>query len=190
MRIPTLLCCALALSVAGCGSERPAADEPPEEMAPPADTAVQEAEQPEPAEAEASRPDPAEARPAADPPPPAPSYPPVVGDWELELDPATRGPRTQIHIAIDSARGGSVYGRLTRYFAGDFGLDVSQFDPFQGDLSEDGQVRIPIRSGKIGEMLLDGTVSSDTIVLSTLRIGPDVIDARGGRWLMVRRGDS
>ena len=188
MRIPRLLCCALVLSIAACGSERPAADEPPEEVVPPApDTA---AEQAAPTEAEVSQPEPVEAQPAAHPPPPEPSYPPVVGNWELELDPPTRGPRTQINVAIDSAPGGSVFGHLTRYFAGDFGLDVREFDPFRGDLKEDGAVRIPIRSDRIGNILLDGTVSGDTINLTTLGIGPDTIDARGGRWLFVRRGDS
>ena len=206
MRIARLLCCAVVLSIAACGAERPAADEPPEEVVPPApETAAQpaaepdadsmperpvpppqhpETEQPAPPEAEA------EAQPAADEPPVEPSYPPVVGNWELELDPATRGPRTRIDIAIDSAHGGSVYGRLTRYFAGDFGLDVREFDPFRGDLEEDGAVRIPIRSGRIGDILLDGTVSGDTIALTTLGIGPDTMDARGGRWLLIRRGDS
>jgi len=212
MRISRLLCCAFVLTLASCGSERPAADEPPEEVAPPApDTAAEqpaepdadpvperprqpEAEQPPPTETEpeVSRPDPepVEAEPAADPPAPEPAYPPVVGNWELELDPSTRGPRTRIDIAIDSAHGGSVYGRLTRYFAGDFGLDVSQFGPFQGDLEQGGAVRIPISSDKIGNILLDGMVSGDTIALTTLGIGPDTIDARGGRWLLVRRGDS
>lgn len=207
MRISRLLCCAFVLSIAACGSERPAADEPQEEVVPPApDTATEPAaepaadsmpERPVPpsmpeTEAEVSRPDPepAQAQPAAEPPPPAPSYPLVVGNWELELDPPTRGPRTRINVAIDSAHGGSVYGRLTRYFAGDFGLDVREFDPFRGDLAENGAVRIPIRSDRIGDILLDGTVSGDTIALTTLGIGPDTIDARGGRWLLVRRGDS
>ncbi len=212
MRISRLLCCAFVLTLAGCGSERPAADEPPEEVVPPAsDTAAEQAaepaadsmperpapppqqpetEQPAPTEAEVSQPEPAQAQPAAEPPPPASSYPLVVGNWELELDPPTRGPRTRINVAIDSAHGGSVYGRLTRYFAGDFGLDVREFDPFRGDLGENGAVRIPIRSDRIGDILLDGTVSGDTIALTTLGIGPDTIDARGGRWLLVRRGDS
>jgi len=206
MRISRLLCCAFVLTLAGCGSERPAADEPPEEVVPPAsDTAAEQAAEPAadsmperpappPQQPETERPAPtetdAEARPAADEPTAEPSYPPVVGNWELELDPPTRGPRTRIDIAIDSAHGGSVYGRLTRYFAGDFGLDVREFDPFRGDLEEDGAVRIPIRSGRIGDILLDGTVSGDTIALTTLGIGPDTMDARGGRWLLVRRGDS
>ena len=186
MRISRLLCCAFVLTLASCGSERPAADEPLEEVVPPApDTAAEP-------DAEVSRPDPepVEAEPAADPPAPEPAYPPVVGNWELELDPATRGPRTRIDIAIDSARGGSVYGRLTRYFMGDFGLDVREFDPFVGDRGKDGAVRIPISSDRIGNILLEGTVSGDTIALSTLGIGPDTMDARGGRWLLVRRGDS
>jgi len=213
MRISRLFCCAFVLSIAACGSERPAADEPPEEVVPPAsDTAAEQAaepaadsmperpapppqqpetEQPAPTETEpdVSRPEPLEAEPAADEPTAEPSYPPVVGNWELELDPPTRGPRTRIDVAIDSAHGGSVYGRLTRYFAGDFGLDVREFDPFRGDLKEDGAVRIPIRSDRIGDILLDGTVSGDTIALTTLGIGPDTMDARGGRWLLIRRGD-
>ena len=202
MRISRLLCCAFVLTLAGCGSERPAADEPPEEVVPPAsDTALEQGAEPAadsmperhaPTETEpdVSRPEPVEAEPAADEPTAEPSYPPVVGNWELELDPATRGPRIRINVAIDSAHGGSVYGRLTRYFAGDFGLDVREFDPFMGNLEEDGAVRIPISSKRIGDILLDGTVSGDTIALTTLGIGPDTMDARGGRWLLVRRGDS
>lgn len=116
---------------------------------------------------------------------------PIVGRWSLERDTRPEPPVSgiQLGITIDSVRGDVLHGRLTHYFSGNVGADPSRFRPFEGSVSTDTIVRIPIvlvDSDAPGIMLV-GRLAGDAIVLATFVLGPDTVSGRGGRWLLVRR---
>ena len=88
MRISRLLCCAFVLTLAGCGSERPAADEPPEEVVPPAsDTAAEQAAEPA-ADSMPERPAPPPQQPETERPAPTETEPDVSRPEPVEAESA------------------------------------------------------------------------------------------------------
>lgn len=103
--------------------------------------------------------------------------PAPVGTWTLAPPPGADRPGIQLTIAIDSARSGTLWGRMTHYFAGNMGIDASRLAPFEGTLSADGRVEFAVEwsGGQAPGFAFAGTLTGDTITLSRLKIGPDEV---------------
>ncbi len=114
----------------------------------------------------------------------------LVGDWNLAADPPLQPPGWHMRVTIDSARGSSFFGRLTYYFAGNVGGDLSAFEPFVGNVNSEGGIAFTIRQ-RDPAMLgigVEGRLVQDTIFANTLVVGPDTVTTMSERrWLFVKR---
>jgi hypothetical protein len=106
----------------------------------------------------------------------------LLGRWEyvpparlsLPVLPAL-GTGPQVTLELDSAAGGTAYGRVGRWFAGDVGIRGSAFGPVMAELGDSGRVTITIPPAHT-------SVAPITVVAS--RQGSDtlaIVDARQGR---------
>ncbi len=179
-------CLALAASLA-CSPEAP--QERTVEEAEPAQPAVQTVDTaPEPGEP--IRPEAAATAPPAAAPPAAPQRAdsPLVGTWRLQpaVTPRPGAPGIRMTLVIDSVRADRLFGRLRHYFAGNMGIDPSQFRPFEGGVS-DGEVTIRIEHADPAGpgLLFAGRVAGDTVRLATFAIGPDSL-SRDAAWILVK----
>ncbi|MFQ6045838.1 MAG: hypothetical protein ACE5PT_05670 [Gemmatimonadales bacterium] len=114
--------------------------------------------------------------------------PSPVGRWTLAPPAGERRPAIQLSIAIDSARSDSLWGRMTHYFAGDMGIDVSHLAPFAGTASADGRVEFAVEwiDGRAPGFAFAGKLAEDTITLTSLKIGPDELVTPGAPRYLVR----
>jgi hypothetical protein len=110
--------------------------------------------------------------------PPAAS---LLGRWEY-VPPArlaapsrpTLGIGLQVMLELDSAAGGTAYGRVGRWFAGDVGIPGSAFGPVTAELGDSGRVTITIPHAH-------ATVAPLTVVTTRRGIDTlDIVDARQG----------
>jgi len=118
------------------------------------------------------------------------SVPPVTGRWSLQRSPPPENAMSHIRLEleIDSAPGGTLFGRLASYMAGDVGIDPSVFPRFGGALTPEGTVTIRIGHADtlISGFVLRGRVDIDTIPLDLFVIGPDTVSDGPWRWSLVR----
>ncbi len=117
--------------------------------------------------------------------------PPARSSWTpLHLRPAAPirrgGPGIRLTLTIDSVSAQHLYGRLAHYFAGNVGMDPSDYTPFVGSGSQ-GEVamRLEHRDPAGPALAFAGRVSGDTIALDTFVIGPDTL-SRDADWILVR----
>jgi hypothetical protein len=116
------------------------------------------------------------------------AHSPLVGNWHLRPAAPIRqgGPGIRLTLTIDSVRAERLYGRLAHFFAGNVGMDPSDYAPFVGSASE-GEVamRLEHRNPAAPALAFAGRVSGDTIALDTFVIGPDTL-SRDADWILVR----
>jgi hypothetical protein len=112
----------------------------------------------------------------------------LVGNWHLRPAAPIRrgGPGIRLTLTIDSVSAQHLYGRLAHYFAGNVGMDPSDYTPFVGSGSQ-GEVamRLEHRDPAGPALAFAGRVSGDTIALDTFVIGPDTL-SRDADWILVR----
>lgn len=113
----------------------------------------------------------------------------LVGDWSLAAKPPLQTPGLKLRVTIDSARGSSLFGRLTLYFSGDVGGDPAEYEPFVGTVDSNAAVAFTIRRrdpAMLGIWVV-GRLEPDTILADTLVIGPDTATNMSGRsWFFVK----
>src|SRR5260370_2491741 len=75
----------------------------------------------------------------------------LLGRWEYVPParlaarlPPTLGMGLQVMLELDSAAGGTAYGRVGRWFSGDVGIRGSAFGPVTAELGDGGRVTITI----------------------------------------------
>ena len=113
----------------------------------------------------------------------------LVGDWELQSNPPQRMPGLHLTVTVDSASGSRYFGRLSHYFSGNVGMDPRDFKPFTDSISQDGFVvfAMPTSDREMLGIVMEGTVTADTVRLGRFVLGPDTLSAGARRWALVRR---
>jgi hypothetical protein len=107
----------------------------------------------------------------------------LLGRWEYappaRLSPPLRptlGIGLQVMLEFDSAAGGTAYGRVGRWFAGDVGIRASAFGPVTAELGDSGRVTItipPARTEVAPITVVATRRGGDTLAISTARQGND-----------------
>ena len=116
------------------------------------------------------------------------AHSPLVGNWHLRPAAPIRqgGPGIRLTLTVDSARAERLYGRLAHYFAGNVGMDPSDYAPFVGTVSDGGvAIRLEHRDPAGPALEFAGRVSGDSVYLTTFAIGPDTL-SRDADWILVR----
>ena len=113
----------------------------------------------------------------------------LVGDWELRSDPPQRMPGLRLTVTVDSATGVRYFGRLTNYFSGNVGGDPRVYEAFVDSIRPDGSVTfvLPTVDRDMLGIVMEGTLSADTIQLDTFVLGPDTLSNGTRRWALVKR---
>ncbi|UCG87271.1 MAG: hypothetical protein JSW71_01625 [Gemmatimonadota bacterium] len=113
----------------------------------------------------------------------------LIGVWDLATDPPQTPPGLRMAFTVDSASGSSYFGRLSLYFAGNAGGNSDEFEPFAGNMGQDGTVefRVEHSDRSIPGISVVGPLRADTIRVETLVIGPDTLSSPGRRWFLVKR---
>lgn len=126
---------------------------------------------------------PAEARPATG------TAAALIGDWELRSDPLQRMPGLRLTVTVDSVTGAWYFGRLTYYFSGNVGGDPREYEPFVDSIRPYGIVTfvLPTVDRDMLGIVLEGTLTTDTIQLDKFVLGPDTLSGGTRRWTLVRR---
>ena len=115
--------------------------------------------------------------------------PDLRGEWTLVLDAAkSPTPGLRLTLVIDSATAGSLYGRVAHFLSGNVGIDPAAFLPFQGTLTRDSLVDIPVRPARGDAPLLQlvGLLAGDSVRLRSFVIGRDTLTGVEGRALLIR----
>jgi hypothetical protein len=113
----------------------------------------------------------------------------LVGEWELARIPPQPMPGINITVTIDSAKDVRYYGRISHYFSGNVGQDPNHYAQFTDSILHDRSLifSMPaVESGMPG-LAMEGTLTTDTIMLDTFVLGPDTIRSSQHRWILVRR---
>ncbi|UCD24282.1 MAG: hypothetical protein JSW51_14885 [Gemmatimonadota bacterium] len=123
------------------------------------------------------------------PTPAAQSAASLVGNWDLASDPPLPPPGLHMSFTVDSVDGATYYGRLSHYFSGNVGGDLSAFKPFTGSMGDDGSVefRADMTDPDMLGIVVVGLWQPDTIRVNQLVVGPDTLSARSERiWLLLK----
>src|SRR5260370_2748457 len=109
--------------------------------------------------------------------------PVLVGRWQNAPParlaaplPPTLGMGLQVMLELDSAAGGTAYGRVGRWFSGDVGIRGSAFGPVTAELGDGGPVTITIPPARTDVAPLTVVASHPgrpTLVLDHARQGND-----------------
>lgn len=121
----------------------------------------------------------------------------LLGRWEY-VPPArvstplrpTLGTGLQVMLELDSAAGGTAYGRVGRWFSGDVGIRGSAFGPVTAELSDGGQVTItipPARTNVAPITVVASRRGGDTLVIDRARQGNDAGPFAAGPGVMFLR---
>ena len=113
----------------------------------------------------------------------------LVGDWYLESEPPTPRPGLSMRFTVDSTDGPSYFGRLSHYFAGNVGGDLTAFKPFVGSMDDHDLVEFRVDQvdpAMLG-IVVQGRLGADTIHANTLIIGPDTVSGSDRSWFLVKR---
>ncbi len=113
----------------------------------------------------------------------------LVGDWLLRSDPPQQMPGLHVTVTVDSASGIRYFGRLSNYFSGDVGIDPQEFEPFADSIGPNRSVvfAMPTRDRDMLGIVMEGTLTADTVRLSKFVLGPDTLSAGNRRWSLVRQ---
>lgn len=113
----------------------------------------------------------------------------LVGDWDLTSDPPLPPPGLHMSFTVDSADSPRYYGRLSHYFSGNVGADLTAFKPFVGSMDEHDLVEFRVDQvdpAMLG-IVVQGRLGVDTIHTNALIIGPDTVSGGDRRWFLVKR---
>ncbi len=107
----------------------------------------------------------------------------LLGRWEYVPAPRlsaplgpTLGTGLQVMLELDSAAGGTAYGRVGRWFAGDVGIHASAFRPVTAELGDGGRVTvtIPLARTDLAPITVVATQrGGDTLAIVRARQGND-----------------
>ncbi len=118
------------------------------------------------------------------------AVPDLVGAWTLGATaPAgSVGAGLQLDFHIDSVRSSSVFGRLTRFFAGDVGLDASRFSRFSGTLDQDSLISLTVSTDDdpASTISVSGMVRANSIDVTELLLGRDTLSGTSRVWVLRR----
>ena len=92
-------------------------------------------------------------------------------------------------IVVDSLGTEEFFGRMTRYFSGDAGIDPARFRPFTGSVREDSNVSFAISTldQPAARLAFAGQLRGNTIHVSSLTLGPDELLRTGRRYFFVKQ---
>jgi len=113
----------------------------------------------------------------------------LVGDWDLASDPPLPPPGLHMSFTVDSVAGPSYFGRLSHYFSGNVGGDLTAFKPFVGSMDDHDLVEFrvdQVDAAMLG-IVVQGRLGADTIHANALIIGPDTVSGGDRSWLLVKR---
>ena len=113
----------------------------------------------------------------------------LVGDWHLASDPPMPMPGLQMRFTVDSVDGPTYFGRLSHYFSGNVGGDLTAFKPFVGSMDDDDLVEFRVDQvdpAMLGIVVV-GRLGADTIHTNALIIGPDTVSNGDRSWFLVKR---
>lgn len=123
-------------------------------------------------------------------PQPRPSGPhPMQGEWALAVGDVSRGtPGLRLTLVVDSGETEAFYGHVSHFFSGNVGVDPRIFRPFQGTVSEDGRVEIPIEpaTAEAPPLRLAGRLRGDTLQLDSFTVGRDTVTITEGGTALFR----
>ena len=113
----------------------------------------------------------------------------LVGAWELRSEPPQRFPGLQIVVSVDSVSESRYFGRLAKYLSGNVGQNPNDYEAFEDSITSTQVVTftIPTVNREMLGILFSGTLTADSILLSTFVLGPDTLNGTGRRWFLVRK---
>ena len=94
-----------------------------------------------------------------------------------------------MRFTVDSTDGPSYFGRLSHYFSGNVGGDLTAFKPFVGSMDDHDLVEFRVDQvdpAMLG-IVVQGRLRADTIHANALIIGPDTVSGGDRSWLLVKR---
>ncbi len=121
----------------------------------------------------------------------------LLGRWEYAPParlaaplPPTLGMGLQVMLELDSAAGGTAYGRVGRWFSGDVGIRGSAFGPVTAELGDGGRVTItipPARTDVAPIRVVASRRGGDTLVIDHAGQGNDAGPFAAGPGVMFLR---
>ena len=110
----------------------------------------------------------------------------VLGEWQIA---AENGTGSRLTIALESATGTTVSGRVMRFMSGNAGVGPSEFSPFSADTNADGSLRLTLEmvdAPPTARIELDLARSGDELQVRAFEMGGQDMTANDRVW-MARR---